>query len=137
MLDQFRAHMFDWRAATPSIETLVHAFLPPKYIDHVHADAILALTNQEHGADLVREALGEQVIVLEYVRPGFKLAKAAAAAFEAHPASKGMVWMRHGLVTWGETARESYERTIELVSRAEHYLAKHSSRSLAVKVSTP
>jgi rhamnulose-1-phosphate aldolase/alcohol dehydrogenase len=137
MLDQFRTHLFDWRAATPSIETLVHAFLPSPYIDHVHADAVLALTNQEHGAELVREALGDQVIVLEYVRPGFKLAQAAAAAFEAHPASKGMVWMHHGLVTWGETARESYERTIEFVSRAEQYLAKHSSRSLAVKVSTP
>ncbi len=137
MLDQFRTHLFNWRAATPSIEALMHAFLPPKYIDHVHADAVLALTNQERGAELIREALGENIIILEYVRPGFKLAKAAASAFETHAGSKGMVWMHHGLVTWGETARESYDRTIELVSRAEKYLAKHASGPLAIRVSTP
>jgi len=137
MLNEFRTHLFDSHAATPSLEALVHAFLPPKYIDHTHADAILALTNQAAGEKLVREALGEDVIVAEYVRPGFKLAKAAAAAFDASPGSRAMVWMRHGLVTWGETARESYATMIELATKAEEYLAKHASRPLVVPVSTP
>jgi rhamnose utilization protein RhaD (predicted bifunctional aldolase and dehydrogenase)/NAD(P)-dependent dehydrogenase (short-subunit alcohol dehydrogenase family) len=137
MADEFRAHLFNPHAATPSIETLAHAFLPHKFIDHTHADAVLALTNQTEAAMRVREALGEGVITLDYVKPGFKLAKSAAVAFDSQPASKAMVWMRHGLVTWGTTARESYEATIELVSRAERYLAQRSSRPLVVQVSTP
>jgi rhamnulose-1-phosphate aldolase/alcohol dehydrogenase len=137
MLQEFRAHLLDPRAPNPSLETLVHAFLPAKYIDHTHADAILALTNQVHGDKLVKQALGDEVIVLEYVRPGFQLAKAAAAAFETNPGAKAMVWLRHGLVTWGETARESYDAMIELVTRAEEFLAKRAARPLVVKVSTP
>jgi len=136
MADEFRAHLFNPHAATPSIETLAHAFLPPKFIDHTHADAVLALTNQVEAAMRVLEALGEGVIVLGYVKPGFKLAKAAAAAYESQPGAKGMVWVQHGLVTWGATARESYEATIELVSRAEECLARRASRPLVVQVST-
>ena len=137
MRDEFRTHLLNAHAPTPSLESLVHAFLPPKYIDHTHADAILTLTNQTRGEELVREALGDEVIVLEYVRPGFQLAKAAAAAFEANPGRKAMVWMRHGLLTWGETARESYDTMIELVSRVEEFLAKRAAKPLTVKVSTP
>ena len=136
MADQFRAHLFNPRAATPSLETLAHAFLPPKFIDHTHADAILALTNQTDGERHVRQALGDSVLILDYVRPGFELAKAAAEAYESRPGSKAMVWMRHGLVAWGATARESYQATIELVTRAEQYLAECAARSLVVQVST-
>src|SRR5271157_2876342 len=137
MADEFRAHLFNPHAASPSIETLAHAFLPHKFIDHTHADAILTLTNQSEAAKRVREALGEDVTILEYVKPGFRLAKAAAAAYQSCPRSKGMVWMQHGLVTWGATARESYCATIELVTRAEEYLAQRTTRPLVVRVSTP
>ncbi len=132
MVNEFRTHLIRVDAPTPSIETLVHAFLPPPYIDHTHADAILALTNQENGLKVTTEALGGGVIVLDYVTPGFELAKAAAAAFEAQPRAKGMVWARHGLVTWGETARESYEATIELITRAEQYISAHSKPYVTV-----
>ena len=137
MADAFRAHLFNPHAASPSIETLAHALLPHKFIDHTHADAILALTNQGGAAKRVQEALGEDVVVLDYVKPGFKLARAAPAAYESHPKTKGMVWMQHGLVTWGATARESYEATIKLVTQAEEYLARHAVRPLVVQVSTP
>jgi rhamnose utilization protein RhaD (predicted bifunctional aldolase and dehydrogenase)/NAD(P)-dependent dehydrogenase (short-subunit alcohol dehydrogenase family) len=137
MADEFCVHLLSPRAATPSLETLAHAFLPHKFIDHTHADAILALTNQTEGEKRVREALGEDVFVVEYVKPGFKLAKAVATAHESRPGGKAMVWMRHGLVTWGATARESYQGTIELVTRAEEYLAKHATRPLVVQVVTP
>lgn len=136
MVNELRTHLFDAQAATPSIESLMHAFLPPKYIDHTHADAVLALTNQPGGERIVRDALGGDVIILEYVKPGFTLAKAAATAFEAHPMSKGMVLMKHGLLTWGETARESYQRTIELVTRAEEYLARKGTNPLKTRVTT-
>jgi rhamnulose-1-phosphate aldolase/alcohol dehydrogenase len=136
MANEFRTHVLDCHAPSPSIETLAHAFLPAKYVDHTHADAILALTNQAQGERRVREALGEGIIVLPYVRPGFDLAKEAIKALEASPEARGMVWMQHGLVTWGETARESYERTMGLVEAAERYLESRAKHRLTVKVST-
>jgi len=137
MTNELRTHLFDYRSPTPSLETLVHAFIPKTYIDHTHADAVLALTNQVGAADLLREALGEDVILVDYIPPGFQLAKAAAAAFEAQPDARGMVWMRHGIVTWGDTAREAYAAMIELVSRAEAFLKEKASRTLHVDAPTP
>lgn len=122
MVDQLRTHLLRADSPTPSIEALVHAFLPARFIDHTHADAVLALTNRADGEALTREALGDRVIVLPYLTPGFSLALAAAAALEAQPDAEGMVWAYHGLVTWGATARESYEAMIALVTRAERFL---------------
>ncbi len=136
MVNELLTHRFNAEDRTPSIETLMHTFIPPKYIDHTHADAILALTNQIDGEKFVRDALGSDLIILEYNKPGFALAKAAAEAFRANPNSKGMILMKHGLLTWGETARESYGRTIELVTTAEKYLTKKAKTPLKVKVTT-
>jgi rhamnose utilization protein RhaD (predicted bifunctional aldolase and dehydrogenase)/NAD(P)-dependent dehydrogenase (short-subunit alcohol dehydrogenase family) len=132
MRNQIRTHLFRYDDPTPSIEALVHAFLPPRFIDHTHADAILALTNQVDGERVVRDALGEHVMVLPYIRPGFRLAKAAADAFDAQPGCCAMVWLHHGLLTWGETARESYDRTIDLVSRAEDCLRRSAKHAVTV-----
>jgi len=137
MVGEIRTHLFDFQSPTPSIETLVHAFIDRKFLDHTHAEAILALTNQPEGRKLVEEALGEDVIVLDYVKPGFELAQAAVEAIEAHPGSRAQVWMRHGLLSWGETAQESYQTTIELVSKAESFLAQRATNPLKVTVSTP
>jgi len=137
MINELRTHLFDHRAPTPSLETLVHAFLPHTFVDHAHADAILALTNQAGGMGHVQAALGDDVIVLDYVTPGFRLARAAADAIEAQPAARAMVWMLHGIVTWGETARESYETMIELVTRAEEYAKSRATRPLQVSILTP
>ncbi len=137
MLDEFRVHMLRAQPFAPSIETLAHAFIPWKFIDHTHADAILALTNQPDGERRIEDALGASVVIAGYVTSGFKLAKASAAAYDANPGRKGMVWMRHGLVSWGETAQQAYERTIELVSRAEDYLATRAKSPLHIQVSTP
>jgi rhamnose utilization protein RhaD (predicted bifunctional aldolase and dehydrogenase)/NAD(P)-dependent dehydrogenase (short-subunit alcohol dehydrogenase family) len=128
MVNELRRHLLAAGAPAPSIEALLHAFLPPRYIDHTHADAILTLSNQTDGARVVRDALGESVIVLDYVKPGFELAQAAADAFERRPDAGGMVLMKHGLVTWGDSARESYEKTITLVTAAESYIAKRAAR---------
>ena len=137
MLRELHAHLLDSRSASPSIETLVHAILPQKFIDHTHADAIVALTNQTQGEKRVAEALGEDVLVLGYVHPGFELAKAVGSAFAVHPDCRAMVWMRHGLVTWGDTARQSYAAMIELVSKAEAYLERKANRPIVVQVPTP
>src|SRR3954468_15577763 len=128
VVNQFRTHLFDASAPKPSVETLLHAFLPHPFVDHTHADAILALTNQPDGAALVHEALGDDLIVVPYVMPGFRLAKLAAEMFEGMPGAHGMVLLKHGLFTFAATARESYERTIEYVDRAEAFLQKKRAR---------
>ncbi len=137
MLREFLTHRLDTRTLSPSIETLVHAFLPARFIDHTHADAILALTNQPDGMSRAAAALGEDVILLEYAEPGFELAKAAASAFEVNPGARGMAWMRHGLVTWGDSARESYENTVEIITRAEQYIASQARHPLVRTKETP
>jgi len=124
METQLRGRLFDPRAPIPSIETLLHAWIPKRFVDHTHADAILALTNQPGGVAVARAALGSGVLVLDYAKPGFALAKAAAAAFEAHPKARAMVLAQHGALSWGDSARESYERMIEMVTAAERHLER-------------
>jgi rhamnose utilization protein RhaD (predicted bifunctional aldolase and dehydrogenase)/NAD(P)-dependent dehydrogenase (short-subunit alcohol dehydrogenase family) len=116
--------VFDASAPTPSIETLLHTFIPHRFVDHSHADAVLALTNQPEDADLVSRALGGKVAIVPYVKPGFDLAKAVANAFESNPQIEGVVLLRHGLITFGADARESYERHISLVSACEAFIEK-------------
>src|SRR3954471_10565946 len=122
MVNQLRTRLFDASAPNPSVETLLHAFLPHTFIDHTHADAILALTNQPNGGDLVREALGDRVVVVPYVMPGIRLAKLAAEMFEGRKDADSMVLLKHGLFTFSSDARASYERTVECVDRAESFL---------------
>src|SRR5947209_6526253 len=122
MVNQLRTHLFDASAPNPSVETLLHAFLPHAFIDHTHADAILALTNQPDGTELIRNALGDRVLVVPYVMPGFRLAKLAAEIFEGKPIAEGMVLLKIGLFTLPAEARTSYERTVDYVDRAESFL---------------
>ncbi len=117
----------------PSIEALMHAFIPAKFIDHTHADAILILTNQKNGGDLVREAMGGNVAVVDYVKPGLPLAKAAAGAYDSTPDAEGIILAKHGLITWGDTAKESYDRTISLVTRAEEFIKEKSAKASIIQ----
>jgi rhamnulose-1-phosphate aldolase/alcohol dehydrogenase len=131
MLNQLRTHLLDASSPNPSVETLLHAFLPHRFVDHSHADAVLTLTNQPEGEALAREALGERVVVVPYIMPGLPLAKAVADAVERQPAAQGAVLLKHGLCSFAEEARSSYELHIELVDLCEQYLArKLSSRPL-------
>ncbi len=116
-------------APPPSIETPLHASLPSRFVLHTHAEAILSLTNRVGGAGCVAEALGRGVIVLPYVRPGLELAAASRTAILAEPRSIGMVWVQHGLLSWGPTAKDAYDRTVDLVSRAEAFLSRERARS--------
>jgi rhamnose utilization protein RhaD (predicted bifunctional aldolase and dehydrogenase) len=104
----------------PSIETLLHAFLPARHVDHVHADAICALTNTPDAERHVREALGPDVALVPYIRPGFDLSRQVADLAGA----RAVVLDKHGLVTWGDSHEESYGTTLDLVARAEAYLTE-------------
>ncbi|HVC51782.1 MAG TPA: class II aldolase/adducin family protein, partial [Stellaceae bacterium] len=119
-----RASLLDPGAPNPSVEILLHAFLPHKFIDHTHASAVLSLSDQPDGvarcAELYRGRLG----IVPYIPPGFSLAKRAAEIFEEDPAVDGLVLAKHGIFTFGDTAREAYERMIAAVTRAEARLAE-------------
>jgi rhamnose utilization protein RhaD (predicted bifunctional aldolase and dehydrogenase)/NAD(P)-dependent dehydrogenase (short-subunit alcohol dehydrogenase family) len=106
----------------PSVEALLHAFLPHTFVDHTHADCILILTNQRDGKGLVREALGGRVAVLPYIMSGLPLAKRVIEGYERDPDIEAIVILNHGIFTFAEDARTSYERMIEYVSQAEAYI---------------
>ncbi|MBW1699063.1 MAG: bifunctional aldolase/short-chain dehydrogenase [Deltaproteobacteria bacterium] len=131
MENQLSIHRMRSSSANPSVEALLHAFLPHKYIDHTHADSILVLTNQKHGEQLIRSVFGPGVTVLPYTMSGFPLAKQVFAAWKENADAEAIVILHHGIFTFAETARQSYERMIDYVSRAEAYIKeKLSGRSL-------
>jgi rhamnose utilization protein RhaD (predicted bifunctional aldolase and dehydrogenase)/NAD(P)-dependent dehydrogenase (short-subunit alcohol dehydrogenase family) len=124
MVNIQRLNLLDAAAPTPSIETLLHAFLPHRFVDHTHANAVVALTDQPDGDALARETYDGRVGIVPYIMPGFGLAKACQAVFAKSPKVEGLVLLKHGIFSFGATAREAYERMIELVTMAERRLAK-------------
>jgi len=123
MVNALRTNLLDASAPNPSVEALLHAFLPHRFVDHTHADAILALVDQPDPEARCRDVFGGKLAVLPFVFPGFPLAGIALRAYEADPKVEGIVLIRHGLFTFGETARESYDRMIHYVTLAEQALA--------------
>ena len=122
MVNVQRLNLLDASAPNPSVETLLHAFLPHKFIDHTHAAAVLSIVDQPDGEALAREVYDGRMGIVRYIAPGFGLAKAAAEVFEQSPDVEGLILHKHGIFTFGETAREAYERMIEMVSLAESRL---------------
>ena len=124
MVNAQRANLLDSAAPNPSVETLLHAFLPQKFVDHTHSTAVLALCDQPEGEALCREVYDGRMALVPYIMPGFALAKEAAEIFEKEPRVEGLILLKHGIFTFGEDAREAYERMIEMVSLAEARLAR-------------
>jgi rhamnose utilization protein RhaD (predicted bifunctional aldolase and dehydrogenase)/NAD(P)-dependent dehydrogenase (short-subunit alcohol dehydrogenase family) len=126
-------------APGPSVEAILHAILPHRYVDHTHADAVLAVTNTKDGAARIREIFGDEVVIVPYVMPGFDLARLCAQRLEAesHARTIGMVLLNHGIFSFGSSARESYERMIALVGRAEAYLEQNRAWSLTPPIAEP
>jgi rhamnulose-1-phosphate aldolase/alcohol dehydrogenase len=118
MVDHLRRCELSPEQPRPSIETLLHAFIPAQHVDHTHPDAIIALTASPDGRQLAAETFGDEAVWLDYQRPGFAMSRRIAELLEQNPAARAVLLEKHGLVTWGETAQESYRNTIEFVSRA-------------------
>lgn len=140
MVAQQRRLLIDPAAPTPSVEAILHANLPFKHVDHTHANAIVGLTNQPHGEDLVRELFPEALVV-PYVMPGFILAKKCDEMFRAQPTRAGMVLLKHGIFTFHDDPRDSYEQMIAMIDIAEKRLARgkahpFSASSLPEKLAT-
>ena len=120
MANELKAASLDASAPAPSVESILHATLPYRFVLHTHADAVLALTNTPDGEALAREVYGDEVVVVPYVMPGFVLARLCAERFpaERHAGTVGMVLLNHGLFTFADDARTAYETHIDLVARA-------------------
>ncbi|MDB6093089.1 MAG: short-chain dehydrogenase [Verrucomicrobia bacterium] len=125
-------------APMPSVEAILHATLPGKFVDHTHADALISITNTAAGRQRVNEVYGDRVVCIPYVMPGFKLARLCAELFRqhSHPGTVGLVLMNHGLFSFGDTAKIAYERMIELASMAEDYLARNNAWKLPASTLT-
>jgi len=119
-----RANLIDPMAPNPSVETLLHAFVPHKFVDHTHSVAILSLTDQPDGEKICAELYDGRMGIVPYIMPGFALAKKAAEVFEATPRAEGLILHKHGIFTFGASAREAYERMIEMVALAEARLRR-------------
>lgn len=130
MVNAQRTRLLDASSPNPSVETLLHAFLPHKFIDHSHADAILALVDQPEAEAICKEVFGDTLAIVPYVMPGFALSKLAAEIQEAHPEAEGLLLLRHGLFTWGETAKESYERHIRAVTKAMSFIGSKRATTI-------
>jgi len=129
MVNELRSHMTLASAPTPSVEAILHATIPYKFVDHTHADDVVAITNTENGEERIREIYGDDVVIIPYVMPGFDLARLCAERFRAEATDKtiGMILLNHGLFSFGDSARCSYNRMIELVSRAKAYLHRNNA----------
>jgi rhamnose utilization protein RhaD (predicted bifunctional aldolase and dehydrogenase)/NAD(P)-dependent dehydrogenase (short-subunit alcohol dehydrogenase family) len=121
-----RANLIDPAAANPSVEMMLHAFLPHKFVDHTHATAVLSVIDQPDGDKKCAEIFAGRLAFVPYLMPGFGLAKKSIEVFETAKPSDGLILSKHGIVTFGETAREAYERMIEMVSRAEGFIERNS-----------
>lgn len=136
---ELRKSLLDPTAPAPSVEAILHAILPARFVDHTHADALLAVCNTPGGERRIEEIYGDRVVIIPYVMPGFRLARVCAKLFpeRAGARTEGMLLMSHGLFSFGDTARIAYERMIELVTSAEEYLARHHAWTAGLAPAEP
>ncbi|MDZ4262024.1 MAG: bifunctional aldolase/short-chain dehydrogenase [Pseudomonadota bacterium] len=133
MVNELRTHMTDAAAPTPSVEAILHATLPYKFVDHTHADALVTITNTPNGLQKIKQIYGDSVVIVPYIMPGFDLARLCAIEFEKQRNANtiGMVLMNHGIFSFADDAKTSYERMIKLVGMAEEYIKSQSAWELS------
>lgn len=127
MINYLKKYMMDTTFPNASVETLLHSFLPHKYVDHTHSNAILSLINQPNDKKICKKIFGNDLGLVPYIMPGFELSKKASQVFEKNPKVKGLILLNHGIFTFGNSAKQSYERMIKFVSIAERELRSKSS----------
>ncbi|MCF6411391.1 bifunctional aldolase/short-chain dehydrogenase [Pseudalkalibacillus salsuginis] len=122
MVDYLSHCMIDPKHPRSSIETLLHAFLPYKHVDHTHPDAIISIACADNGQEIAKEIYGERYVWVPYIRPGFKLSKMIAEGVKENPNAELVIMEKHGLVTWGDSSKECYDKTIAIIQEAENYI---------------
>jgi rhamnose utilization protein RhaD (predicted bifunctional aldolase and dehydrogenase)/NAD(P)-dependent dehydrogenase (short-subunit alcohol dehydrogenase family) len=136
MVNEMVTHLTRSSAPVPSVEAILHAVIPHKYVDHTHADAIVAISNSVNGEKILREIYKDTVVYIPYVMPGFDLSRLCAGILKEKLTKDkvGMILFHHGVFSFGETADESYDRMLQLVRLAENYLKKNA---VAPKLPSP
>ncbi len=137
MVNVQRLNLLDAGAPNPSVETLLHAWIPHRYVDHTHATAFLVLANLPEVAAVTRELFGDRLTLVPYVMPGFALAKVAADAFDRNPAAEGLLLVNHGHFAWGPDAKSSYDRIVEHTNLVEAWLADRRPAPLVPAAALP
>ncbi len=129
MVNELVTHLTKSSAPVPSVEAILHAVIPYRYVDHTHADAVVAISNSVHGEKIIREIFGDRVVYVPYIMPGFDLSKLCASLLKTDltPDKIGIILLNHGVFSFGDTADESYNRMIELVAVAEKYLRANTA----------
>jgi len=129
MVNELKTQLTNLLAPAPSVETILHAILPFKYVDHTHADAVVTISNTANGEERIREIYGDRVVIVPYVMPGFDLSKDVSRLFseQATDKTEGMVLLNHGIFSFGSTAKQAYDRMIDLVDLAEKYLISQNA----------
>src|SRR5262249_33459180 len=119
MVDYFAHALLEPASPRPSIETLLHGVLPAHAVIHTHADAVVSLTNNDRCPDVLKQVYGDEIIALAYLAPGFPIAKRVTRAWEMHPKARAILLEKHGTICWGDTVKDAYLSTLELIGRAE------------------
>jgi len=133
MVNLQRKSLLDSKSPNPSVETLLHAFLPFKFVDHTHANAILSLIDQPNDVEICKKIFGNKLGIVPYIIPGFDLAKLTYQVFKENENIEGFILLKHGIFTFGNTAKESYDRMIKYVTKAEKELIKYKNNIINSK----
>jgi len=124
MVNYLRSNLLDSNSPNPSVETLLHAYLPFKYVDHTHSNAILSLVNLFNSKQILKNVFKDKIAVVPYVMPGFDLGKLCNKIIIQNPKVEGLILLNHGIFSFGSSAKQSYDRMIKLVTLAEKFLKK-------------
>ena len=121
MVVQQKEAMVDKTAPNPSIEAILHAIIPFKYVDHTHADAVVTISNTPNGKNLIKDLYGKNMLIIDYVMPGFILAKKIYEKTKDIDWSglDGIILLNHGVFTFDDDAKNAYEKMIKIVTKAE------------------
>ena len=124
MVSYQKRNLINIKSPNPSVETFLHAFLPFKFVDHTHADAVLNATNRPGGLNFCKKVFGNKVSIVPYVMPGFMLAKKINEIYSINPNINCLILMNHGIFTFADDAKEAYDLMIKYVSQAERAINK-------------
>ena len=128
MVNLLRSNLLDNKSPNPSVETLLHAYLPFKFVDHTHSNAFLSILNQPNSPAIIKRIFGKKIGIVPYIMPGFELAKECFKIFKADTKVQGLALINHGIFTFGDTAQDSYDRMITFVSDVENYISKSKAK---------
>ena len=131
MTNYLRANLLDSDSPNPSVETLLHAYIPKKFVDHTHSNSLLSLVNLKESKSILNEIFNNKLSIVPYIMPGFELAKLCNKIFYQNNKSEGLLLLNHGIFTFGNTAKESYNRMIKYVSIAEKYISKNKKKNFS------